>query len=124
MGVPFLARRAAAAPYHLPPRVPPSIQAVEGGQLGLLHKTPTPRPAKTPARRSTTRDAGKCALLVMPRRCQLVAYKEYSCMFAGLPSMDLIILSPLTLDGYGAERGPVSESQLAATLKAGHRKFR
>jgi hypothetical protein len=38
MSVPFLAcMLAAAAFYHLPPRVLPSIQAVEGGQIGTLH---------------------------------------------------------------------------------------
>jgi hypothetical protein len=37
MSVPFLACMAAAAAfYHLPPRVLPSIQAVEGGQVGLV----------------------------------------------------------------------------------------
>jgi hypothetical protein len=37
MTVPFLACMAAAAAfYHLPPRVLPSIQAVEGGQPGLV----------------------------------------------------------------------------------------
>ncbi|WP_428489711.1 lytic transglycosylase domain-containing protein [Rhodopila sp.] len=36
MSVPFLACMvAAAAFYHLPPRVLPSIQAVEGGRIGL-----------------------------------------------------------------------------------------
>lgn len=36
MSVPFLACMAAAAAfYHLPPRVLPSIQAVEGGKVGL-----------------------------------------------------------------------------------------
>ena len=35
MAIPFLACMAAAAAfYHLPPRVLPSIQAVEGGQVG------------------------------------------------------------------------------------------
>jgi Transglycosylase SLT domain len=38
MSVPFLACMAAAASfYHLPPRVLPSIQAVEGGRPGLVH---------------------------------------------------------------------------------------
>jgi hypothetical protein len=38
MAVPFLACMAlTAAVYHLPPRVLPSIQAVEGGQVGLVH---------------------------------------------------------------------------------------
>jgi hypothetical protein len=37
MSVPFLACMAAAAAfYHLPPRVLPSIQAVEGGKIGSL----------------------------------------------------------------------------------------
>ena len=37
MSVPFLACMAAAAAfYHLPPRVLPSIQAVEGGRIGLV----------------------------------------------------------------------------------------
>ncbi len=37
MSVPFLACMAAvAAFYHLPPRVLPSIQAVEGGKVGLV----------------------------------------------------------------------------------------
>jgi len=37
LSVPFLVCMAAAAAfYHLPPRVLPSIQAVEGGQVGLL----------------------------------------------------------------------------------------
>ncbi|MEA2740495.1 MAG: hypothetical protein QOH05_3802, partial [Acetobacteraceae bacterium] len=37
MSVPFLACMAtAAAFYHLPPRVLPSIQAVEGGRAGLV----------------------------------------------------------------------------------------
>ncbi len=37
MSVPFLACMAAAAAfYHLPPRVLPSIQAVEGGQIGMV----------------------------------------------------------------------------------------
>jgi Transglycosylase SLT domain len=37
MAVPYLACMAAAAAfYHLPPRVLPSIQAVEGGQPGLV----------------------------------------------------------------------------------------
>jgi hypothetical protein len=37
MSVPFLACMAAAASfYHLPPRVLPSIQAVEGGRPGLV----------------------------------------------------------------------------------------
>ena len=38
MSIPFLACMAAAATfYHLPPRVLPSIQAVEGGRIGLAH---------------------------------------------------------------------------------------
>ncbi|PPQ34546.1 lytic transglycosylase domain-containing protein [Rhodopila globiformis] len=38
MSVPFLAcMTVAAAFYHLPPRVLPSIQAVEGGRPGLVH---------------------------------------------------------------------------------------
>lgn len=38
MAVPFLACMAlTAAVYHLPPRVLPSIQAVEGGRVGLVH---------------------------------------------------------------------------------------
>jgi soluble lytic murein transglycosylase-like protein len=38
MTIPFLACMASvAAAYHLPPRVLPSIQAVEGGQPGLVH---------------------------------------------------------------------------------------
>ncbi len=38
MSGPFLACMAAAAAfYHLPPRVLPSIQAVEGGRVGLIH---------------------------------------------------------------------------------------
>lgn len=38
MSVPYLAcMLAAAAFYHLPPRVLPSIQAVEGGRVGLVH---------------------------------------------------------------------------------------
>lgn len=37
MSIPFLACMAtAAAFYHLPPRVLPSIQAVEGGQVGMV----------------------------------------------------------------------------------------
>ena len=37
MSIPFLACMAAAAAfYHLPPRVLPSIQAVEGGRSGLV----------------------------------------------------------------------------------------
>ena len=37
MSVPFLACMAAAAAfYHLPPRVLPSIQAVEGGKIGSV----------------------------------------------------------------------------------------
>jgi hypothetical protein len=37
MSAPFLACMAAAASfYHLPPRVLPSIQAVEGGRIGLV----------------------------------------------------------------------------------------
>jgi hypothetical protein len=37
MSVPFLAcMTAAAAFYHLPPRVLPSIQAVEGGQVSMI----------------------------------------------------------------------------------------
>jgi soluble lytic murein transglycosylase-like protein len=38
MAVPYLACMvAAAALYHLPPRVLPAIQAVEGGRPGLIH---------------------------------------------------------------------------------------
>jgi len=38
MAIPFLSCMiAAAAFYHLPPRVLPSIQAVEGGNLGSVH---------------------------------------------------------------------------------------
>jgi hypothetical protein len=38
MAVPFLACMAlTAAVYHLPPRVLPSIQAVEGGRPGVVH---------------------------------------------------------------------------------------
>ena len=38
MTAPLLACMAAAAAfYHLPPRVLPSIQAVEGGRIGLVH---------------------------------------------------------------------------------------
>ena len=38
MAVPFLACMVAvAAYYHLPPRVLPAIQAVEGGRVGSLH---------------------------------------------------------------------------------------
>jgi hypothetical protein len=38
VSIPFLACMAtAAAFYHLPPRVLPSIQAVEGGRVGLAH---------------------------------------------------------------------------------------
>jgi hypothetical protein len=38
MGVPYLACMVAAASfYHLPPRVLPSIQAVEGGRVGMVH---------------------------------------------------------------------------------------
>jgi Transglycosylase SLT domain len=38
MAVPFLACMVlTAAVYHLPPRVLPSIQAVEGGRVGLVH---------------------------------------------------------------------------------------
>jgi hypothetical protein len=38
MSIPYLACMvAAAAFYHLPPRVLPSIQAVEGGRVGLVH---------------------------------------------------------------------------------------
>ena len=38
MAVPFLAcMMAASATFHLPPRVLPSIQAVEGGRPGLVH---------------------------------------------------------------------------------------
>ena len=37
MSIPFVACMvAAAALYHLPPRVLPSIQSVEGGQVGLV----------------------------------------------------------------------------------------
>lgn len=39
MSIPLLACMAAvAAHYHLPPRVLPSIQAVEGGAVGIVHK--------------------------------------------------------------------------------------
>lgn len=39
MSIPYLACMAAAAAfYHLPPRVLPSIQAVEGGRPGLTHR--------------------------------------------------------------------------------------
>jgi hypothetical protein len=38
MTIPFLACMASvAAAYHLPPRVLPSIQAVEGGRPGMVH---------------------------------------------------------------------------------------
>ncbi len=38
MAIPFLSCMvAAAAFYHLPPRVLPSIQAVEGGRVGSVH---------------------------------------------------------------------------------------
>jgi hypothetical protein len=38
MSIPFLACMVAtAAFYHLPPRVLPSIQAVEGGRIGAIH---------------------------------------------------------------------------------------
>jgi hypothetical protein len=38
MSIPFLACMVAAATfYHLPPRVLPSIQAVEGGKPGFIH---------------------------------------------------------------------------------------
>jgi hypothetical protein len=38
VSIPFLACMvAAAAFYHLPPRVLPSIQVVEGGRVGLVH---------------------------------------------------------------------------------------
>jgi hypothetical protein len=38
MTIPFLACMASvAAAYHLPPRVLPSIQAVEGGRPGVVH---------------------------------------------------------------------------------------
>ena len=38
MSIPLLACMAgAAAFYHLPPRVLPSIQAVEGGAIGVVH---------------------------------------------------------------------------------------
>ncbi|HQT75534.1 MAG TPA: lytic transglycosylase domain-containing protein [Rhodopila sp.] len=38
MSIPYLACIAvAAAFYHLPPRVLPSIQAVEGGRVGMVH---------------------------------------------------------------------------------------
>ena len=41
MTIPFLACMAGvAAFYHLPPRVLPSIQAVEGGRPGLVHMNP------------------------------------------------------------------------------------
>jgi hypothetical protein len=39
MTVPFLACMASvAAFYHLPPRVLPAIQAVEGGSIGAIHQ--------------------------------------------------------------------------------------
>ncbi len=39
MSIPFLACMAAAAAfYHLPPRVLPAIQAVEGGRTGLVQQ--------------------------------------------------------------------------------------
>lgn len=39
MAIPFLACMVAtAAYYHLPPRVLPSIQSVEGGQVGTIHR--------------------------------------------------------------------------------------
>jgi hypothetical protein len=38
MAVPFLACMAlVASVYHLPPRVLPSIQAIEGGRVGVMH---------------------------------------------------------------------------------------
>jgi hypothetical protein len=38
VGVPYLACMVAAASlYHLPPRVLPSMQAVEGGRIGTIH---------------------------------------------------------------------------------------
>ena|ERR1700722_16801976 len=38
MAVPFLACMVlTASVYHLPPRVLPSIQAIEGGRVGLMH---------------------------------------------------------------------------------------
>lgn len=38
MAIPFLACMALTATvYHLPPRVLPSIQAIEGGRIGLMH---------------------------------------------------------------------------------------
>src|SRR4029077_6528770 len=38
MAIPFLACMAlTAAVYHLPPRVLPAIQSVEGGRVGLSH---------------------------------------------------------------------------------------
>lgn len=38
MAIPFLACMALTATwYHLPPRVLPAIQAVEGGRVGLVH---------------------------------------------------------------------------------------
>lgn len=38
MPIPFIACMAlAASVYHLPPRVLPSLQAVEGGRVGLVH---------------------------------------------------------------------------------------
>jgi hypothetical protein len=41
MSLPFLTCMvAAAAFYHLPPRVLPTLQAVEGGQVGLVHMNP------------------------------------------------------------------------------------
>ena len=36
MSIPFLSCMLAAAWYHLPPRALPSIQAVEGGQVGMV----------------------------------------------------------------------------------------
>ena len=38
MAIPFLACMALTASwYHLPPRVLPSIQAIEGGRIGVVH---------------------------------------------------------------------------------------
>jgi len=41
MAIPYLACMAAVAAFnHLPPRVLPSIEAVEGGELGMIHRNP------------------------------------------------------------------------------------
>jgi hypothetical protein len=41
MAIPYLACMAAVAAFnHLPPRVLPSIQAVEGGSVGAVHRNP------------------------------------------------------------------------------------